>query len=164
MEAARAYADAFPSGSDGLLFFGPPDQGKTFAAACIATALDARCFHVEMKSAPEIVYQAKHTDGDWLAPLRSCALLVLDDLGAEWSTQRSREVIYQVVDWRYTTGKPMVVTTNLTRQQLCNPGDVGLRRLYGRILERCLPVEVDNGRRRSTREGYKTMRERLGIA
>ena len=164
MRIARRYADRFPIGSDGLLLFGSSDQGKTFTAACIANALLSKGFGVVMRSVPEIVYHAQRSGfDDWLSDYRTCDLLVLDDIGAERTTGFAQETVYNVVDTRYSCGRPMVATTNLTREELFSPNDVVSRRIYGRLLEVCLPVEVDNGRKRSNRWNYERMRENLGI-
>lgn len=40
-------------------------------------------------------------------------LLILDDLGAERNTSFGKERVFDVVDKRLLTGKPMIVTTNI---------------------------------------------------
>lgn len=164
MRIARKYAERLSGdGCDfGLLFFGPPDSGKTFISCCIANmALDAG-MSVAVRSTPQIL-QAAREDEHAIKSLLSVDLLVVDDLGAERSTSYGQEQVYALVDGRYQTSKPMVVSTNLTRAELATPSDTMSARIYGRILEMCLPVEVDTGRRRATRERYADMRKALGI-
>ena len=64
-------------------------------------------------------------------------LLVLDDLGAERSTEYAIEQLYAIVDQRYRSGKPLIVTTNMTLEQLKNGPELGRRRIYERVLEMC---------------------------
>lgn len=61
-----------------------------------------------------------------------------------------------VIDSRYRSGKPMIVTTNLTAEQLKKPEDVASGRIYDRILERCHPLKIDGEsmRRKKLREDF----------
>ena len=169
MDLCRRYSQRFELGVPdyGLLLFGPPDSGKTFMSCCVANDLLDRGFSVVMRSMPQIIQQMQGESYGSKAAFRdmlqNCDLLVLDDLGAERSTSYGQEVVYAIVDGRYQSGKPMIVSTNLTRKELAYPSDVMSQRIYGRLLEVCLPVEVDTGRRRSTRDGYDRMRADLGI-
>lgn len=164
MAKAKAYARRFSEtagGLDyGLLFFGPPDSGKTFASACIANQLLDEGFSVFVRSLSRMLSEGEREP---LGTLASCDLLVLDDLGTERATSYGQEFVYAVIDARYSARKPLVVSTNLTRRELAAPGDVMSARIYGRVLESCLPVEVDTGRRRSTRERYEKIRKDLGF-
>jgi DNA replication protein DnaC len=50
------------------------------------------------------------------------------------------EQVYNVVDSRYRSQKPFIVTTNLTLEELQNPEDTAHSRIYDRLLEMCCPV------------------------
>ena len=50
------------------------------------------------------------------------------------------EQVYNVVDSRYRSNKPLIVTTNLTLEELQNPEDTPHARIYDRLLEMCSPV------------------------
>ena len=50
------------------------------------------------------------------------------------------ETIYTVIDERYKSGKPFVITTNIQLDILKKPQDVEHARIYDRIMERCMPV------------------------
>jgi len=164
MELCRKYALRCIEGVDyGLLMFGEPDGGKTFASCCIANELLDAGKKVVMRSVPQLVLSRGFDDEEKVRELLSCDLLVLDDLGTERSTSYAQEFVYAVVDGRYRQGKPMVVSTNLARAELHEAPDVTARRTYNRILEVCLPVQFDTGRRRSVKERYDAMRKDLGI-
>ena len=48
-------------------------------------------------------------------------LLILDDFGMERGTEYGLEQVFNVIDSRYRSGKPLIVTTNLTLDDLHNP-------------------------------------------
>ncbi len=48
--------------------------------------------------------------------------------------------VYLVIDERYKSGKPFIITTNLSLHGLQNPADLEHRRIYDRIMEKCVPV------------------------
>ncbi len=76
------------------------------------------------------------------------------------------EQLFSVVDGRYRTGKPLIVTTNLTLQELKNPPDLAHRRIYDRLLEMCTPIKINGQsiRRLRAQENMREMRERLTTA
>ena len=45
-----------------------------------------------------------------------------------------------MIDSRYRSGKPLIVTTNHTPDMLENPQDTAHARIYDRVLEMCLPI------------------------
>ena len=159
---ARHYAERFGDLEFGLLMFGETDQGKTFLSECIAAALIEQGYSVVMRSVPDIVRLAQQNGfEDWMQPLMVCDLLILDDLGAERTTEFAQEAVYAVVDGRYRRKKKTLVSTNLTRVELQSPGNITSNRIYSRLLERCLPFELKSGRSRSTRERFDSFREQL---
>ena len=118
---ARRYVEHWPEmrrENIGLLFWGPSGTGKTFAAACIANALVEREVGVRMITLGDALVQLFGMNGEervrYLESLSSCGLLILDDFGVERRTPYAREQVYEIVNRRYLSGRPMVVTTNLT--------------------------------------------------
>ena len=77
---------------------------------------------------------------EYLASLNRYTLLVIDDMGIERESQYTAETIYTVIDERYKSGKPFIITTNIQLDALKNPQDVEHARIYDRIMERCMPV------------------------
>lgn len=77
---------------------------------------------------------------EYLASLNRYTLLVIDDMGIERESQYTVETIYTVIDERYKSGKPFIITTNIQLDALKNPQDVEHARIYDRIMERCMPV------------------------
>ena len=76
----------------------------------------------------------------FIASLDDYSLLVIDDLGVERSTEYAMEQMFTVIDSRYRSKKPLIVTTNLKLEEIKNLPDLAHARIYDRILERCAPV------------------------
>lgn len=95
-------------------------------------------------------------------------LLLIEDLGAQRSTSYMMEHVYSVIDGRYKTGKPMVVTTNFGGDRIngsISDSDDPWSRIFDRILERCYPIRFTGQNRRTIKKEdmRKVMKERLGI-
>ena len=71
-------------------------------------------------------------------------LLIIDDLGVERNSEFALEQVFHVIDSRYRSMKPMIITTNLTLVELKHPTDLAHSRIYDRILERCVPLKINN--------------------
>ncbi len=78
----------------------------------------------------------------YIGMLNACSLLIIDDLGAERNTDYALEKVYNVIDSRVRTDKPMILTTNLTFDEMMRNPDIRYRRIYSRIFEHCFPVEI----------------------
>ena len=68
---------------------------------------------------------------DFLADLNAYDLLILDDLGAERGTEYALEQVFAVIDARYRSRKPLIVTTNLTLDALKHPDDLAHASMTG---------------------------------
>ena len=84
----------------------------------------------------------------YLDSLNNFPLLVLDDLNTERQTEYMMEIVYNVIDARYRANLPLIVTTNLTREELMNPADMRYKRVFSRLFEMCTPIEVVGADRR----------------
>ena len=76
--------------------------------------------------------------------LNRYSLLIIDDLGIERNSDFALEQVFNVIDSRYRSKKPLIITTNLTLSELNNAADIAHKRIYDRILERCIPVRINN--------------------
>ncbi len=166
IDRAKSYAGRFDrlyAENIGAMFTGEVGSGKTFAAACVANALVARCVSVRMRSLPRLLadLQSRWDKSELLSELAACSLLILDDLGSERSTDYALEQLFLVIDTRYRAGKPLIVTTNLTAEELKNPADLRYERIYDRIAELCVAVVAPGHTRR---EAVRQQKRRRALA
>lgn len=98
---------------------------------------------------------------EYMTELQDCGLLILDDFGVERHTEFAQELMYHIINGRYNRRKPMVITTNMTLQQLKNPGSLSEQRLHDRILEVCVPVcfDAESLRREKAAENLQFFRQ-----
>ena len=138
----------------GLLFWGDVGSGKTRAAACIANALIDAGIPALMTSFPKILKMGFQDVSEAIGQINHFPLLVIDDLGAERQSDYALETVYAVIDERYKSGKPLIVTTNLPLKDLENPKSIDYARIYSRVLEMCRPVRcsAENLRKSMARE------------
>lgn len=145
MKVARDYVSKwsdFASKNAGLVLWGDVGTGKTFFAACIANALVEQNVSVKMTNFSTILNDlfAESDKNKYLDRLNDYSLLIIDDLGIERGTEYVLEQVYNVIDTRYKSGKPLIITTNLTLDELKYPTDIPHKRIYDRVLGMCVPV------------------------
>lgn len=136
----------------GLLIYGGVGTGKSFGACCIANALIDKGVPAMVTSLPKLI-TAMRTDetGETLKSIESAALVVIDDFGVERATSYGLERAFEVIDTRANSGKPLIITTNLSLQDF-RGGGIETRRIYDRILGMCTPVPCGGDSKR--REQY----------
>ena len=170
-DAMRRYADGFyqmRQQNIGLLLHGPVGTGKTFYAACIANALLEKEVSVKMTNFTRIINDMQSTfDGrqEYLDSLNQNNLLIIDDLGVERESEYMQEQVYNINDPCYRAGRPLIVTTNISLEEIKNPKNVQRQRIYDRVLELCHPVTVEGTSRRprAVIDHYAERNRLLGI-
>jgi len=149
LKIARNYVHQFSSmykNNQGLMFWGGVGTGKSFTAAVIANELLERQCSVIMTSFVKLLDEMgsnERTNDDYIKRLNSAKLLVIDDLGVERSTNYALEKVYDIIDSRYRNGQPVIITTNLTIDEMKNCEDIRYIRIYDRIFEMCYPVKME---------------------
>lgn len=129
----------------GLLFIGEPGTGKTILSCYVATQYvmkkkgTARYVNI-----PEYMHDLRqsYNSKQRINPkeFESVGLLVLDDVGAENTTEWTSEMLYLMVNGRYESDKLLIVTTNLDLQSLAQRvGD----RIVSRIVGMCQRITLD---------------------
>lgn len=153
--------------NQGLLFWGTVGTGKSYTAACIANYLLEANTSVVMTSFVRILQEMQGFDREreeaFTNKLNSVKLLIIDDLGAERSTDYALEKVYGIIDNRYRAKKPLILTTNLTLQQMQDTTDIRYARIYDRIFEMCYPMEFSgvSWRKREAAQRYEETRKIL---
>jgi DNA replication protein DnaC len=123
---AERYVEEFllPGGrfrESGLLFMGPPGVGKTHLAAGVLVELVERFrVHARFADFTALLHQIQSTFDPSspeskhavLDPLVGAELLVLDELGAQQPTPWVRDILYLIINHRYTRRLPTLFTTN----------------------------------------------------
>lgn len=168
MNQIREYVDNWKEMSKkniGLLLFGPVGSGKSFAAGCVANALMEQGVPVIMTNFSRVLNELTKYGIDknaFIDGLVSYPLLIIDDLGIERKSEFAMEQIYNIIDRRYCTKKPIIVTTNLTYQEMLEAG-LEYERLYSRLFEMCLLIKWDgDDLRRIEHEEKKNYMESRG--
>ncbi len=149
---------------EGRMFWGGVGTGKSYLAGCIANALMEKEIPVRMTNFALILNDlAASFEGrtEYISRLCRYPLLILDDFGMERGTEYGLEQVFNVIDSRYRSGKPLIVTTNLTLDDLHNPEDTAHSRIYDRLLSMCVPVRFtgDNFRQETAKRKMESMKK-----
>jgi DNA replication protein DnaC len=124
--AAQRYLDDFlqPGGhfrESGMLFVGPPGVGKThLAVAVLVGAIERYGVRARFAEFTSLIHQIQSTFDPGspeskraiLDPLIDAELLALDELGAQQPTPWVRDILYLIINNRYTRRLPTLFTTN----------------------------------------------------
>lgn len=162
MAAMRRYVERFPEmleNGTGLMLYGNVGSGKSFAAACIANALIESGTPCLMTNFQRIVnklqsrFEGKqeHIDG-----LQRFDLLIIDDFATERRTEYMTEQVAAVIDARYRSKLPLIVTTNINPRDLMGADGIGEQRIYSRIMDMCVPVAFNGQDRRRSDYAART--------
>lgn len=127
----------------GIMFFGSVGSGKSFLACAIANALIEKQVPATVTNFPRLlnIIQGRENRQEFIDRLQKYKLLVLDDLGVERDSPFACEQVYNVIDSRAQSGLPLIVTTNLSLDEMQNPANMQLKRIYDRIMEMC-PIRI----------------------
>lgn len=147
-QKCQGYAEQFTKDTGaGLLLYGDYGVGKTHLVTAVANYL-VYTYGVSayFTTAPDLISQIQKSirsylqDGDDIKrTAKEVDVLILDDLGREKGTEWNQQVLFELVDHRYRAKKPMLITSNLTPQQLSyQAGEATLSRLIN--MSECIQV------------------------
>lgn len=142
LDICKGFVKNFESIDKNLLFWGEPGLGKTFLSTCIAKELIETSHSVIYETAYKTFsmleeLKFKKTDNEdklrfKVEKLYSCDLLILDDLGSEFSTQYTTASLFDIINSRLISGKKTVINTNLSMSELEKKyGERVVSRLFG---------------------------------
>ena len=146
MVMAKKYAENFikyGTAEGGILLYGGVGTGKTYATACICNELMSNGKTVLVMNLGLYYLKLRRewaeAENDVLNYVKTCDLLVIDDLGTENVSEFTKEKMFNLIDTRYRANKPMLITTNLTPDEIREK--LGSR-IADRIAGSCLEYEV----------------------
>lgn len=171
IQSMLKYVENFPkyrADGKGLLLYGDTGVGKSYAAMCVANALLDKGIPVMVTNFSRIektVFGMSEGRQEYFDGLNNFPLLILDDLGEERKTEYMGEIVYNVIDSRERAKLPVIITTNLTKEELENPADMTYKRIFSRIFGNCIPIKVEGKDQRKQRliAEYGSMRDELGL-
>lgn len=121
----RNYAEKFTPESGSILMLGATGLGKSHLSLAIASAVIGRGYGVVYGSAQDFLrkieqehFRPEKNGEDTLDGLLQADLLILDDLGAEFSTQFTKAAINNIISARLSREKPTIISTNLNRAEM----------------------------------------------
>ena len=104
-----------------LTLIGDPGLGKTHLSRAAAASLISLNKPVMFATVRTILNNSrtwistKQNDKwiDYIASIGDIQYLILDDLGQEYATDWSRQVLFDIIDTRYESRRPTLITTNI---------------------------------------------------
>ncbi len=119
---ARQYAQSLEGW---LLLLGNFGCGKTHLAAAIANFAVDLGVPTLFLTVPDLLDTLRFAYNDPEATfeqrfdeIRTAPLLVMDDFGTQNATEWAQEKLFQIINYRYINGLPLVVTTNLILEDI----------------------------------------------
>lgn len=145
LDFCKTYAAEFSQKSSSLLLYGHTGLGKTHLSLAIAGKVAEAGHGVIYSSAQNLFNKLEkekfgRSDGNTEENILGCDLLIIDDLGAEFTTQFTVSALYNIVNSRELEGKPTIISTNLTPEQLLSTYS---ERIASRILNNYTLLRFD---------------------
>lgn len=150
--------DAMRDGS-GLYIHGAVGSGKTYAASALARALVYEGRSVVMTTSMDMLDEVKSSYGESFSSqgtsrFRKCDVLIVDDLGKEGASSWVLTTLFQIINGRYESLLPTIVTSQYTIEGLERRMSRGgesetARAIASRIRETCAPVFTGRADRRT---------------
>ena len=157
VRAARQFAESFPVVERGLFLNGPPGIGKTHMAVSVLKHVilrtGARGLFYDTRELLRVIRSTfnpvtRTAEMDVLQPVMEAELLVLDDLGAEKTSEWVEETMNVIVNTRYNERRPTIFTSNYEDlpDEEGDPQSLKARvgfRIHSRLHEMCEFLEFD---------------------
>ena len=137
-EYCKDYAENFTTDSQGLFMYGKTGLGKTHLSLAIANEVINRGYDVYYGSVQSIMdkLEAEHfgrlpREDSIKDDILDCDLLIIDDLGTEFSTQFTNAELYNIINSRILASLPTIISTNLSIEEV---GERYSQRVASRII------------------------------
>lgn len=119
------WAEDFSKHAPSVLMYGPTGLGKTHLSLAMAKSAIDKGHAVVYGSTQNLLsklerekFSRSFEDNGSEKMLLECDLLILDDLGAEFSTSFTTSALYNIINTRISTGLPTIINTNLTLEDI----------------------------------------------
>lgn len=139
LASAKNYVKNFQKKPENLLLIGSTGTGKTHISTSIARELMHQGYDVIYDSTQNIIsdFEADRFRSGWgreeskSDKYLDCRLLIIDDLGTEFSNQFTLSAIYNLLNTRQNKGLATIISTNLSPDELARKYE---DRIYSRII------------------------------
>lgn len=134
----------------GLIIYGDVGRGKSYLMACIANRAIDMGYYCYMTDFSRII------DGEWgvkskeeyYSQFDGYDFLFIDDFGRERKTETANEIVVKVIERRINSGKPLIMTTNISPISMMQAGQsnqltLEQRRIYSRVLSIGRTIQVN---------------------
>ena len=137
---------------DGFYFWGKSGTGKTLLACIILQELMlkygtggrfadlSRQFFQRLRNSYDVANANYGQSGQILDELILAPFIIIDDFGVQRNSEWESEMLYNLVDSRYSEERPTFITSNVPLEKFKN---IAHGRIYSRILEMCKLIEFD---------------------
>jgi len=156
-DGVKLYCETIPErvrAGDGLLLLGDVGVGKTCALSLIALAAAEayveNMVYIHMADLFGLLHRGDDTEFYFRADL-----LLLDDLGVEYSEPWALAEWHRLIEHRHGERLSTCVTSNMSAEQMSTSPN--MRRIFDRLRERnvCIATDAQNQRRKMTVEDWR---------
>ena len=121
----KDYANHFTKKAQGLTMYGGTGLGKTHLSLAIANVVIERGYDVYYGSVQSIMeklerehFGRRNSDESEKDAIISSDLLIIDDLGVEFTTQFTTAALHDILNSRMLKGLPTIISTNLEMDEI----------------------------------------------
>lgn len=137
LNSCKEYAENFSKSSPSIYLFGTTGIGKTHISQAIANVVAKNGHKVIYMSAPDLFTMLEKERFNNESPIENmqnlteCDLLIIDDLGTEFSTSFTTSALYNIINTRILLDLPTIISANLYPSELLERYS---DRIYSRII------------------------------